>query len=270
MSLLHFPDGCTFWTHGRCLLMSFWLSIYMFTCCSLHFSLSHCCIYLFLYSCLEFPTKYELQRGWLFLLFVCTCPWNIFANFQWPVYDRIPQKPWQSLHHPMWVVCLKYIFWICSLSRCTHSKNMYFKQNSLKWEGAPRSPQREPRWCRSGRPEEHCWLSWAVRGLLTGGQFSVAPEGVLCPLRACFTGLTVCGLLSDCQLWYCWSVKPVILTGQALLMSTESLTNHWATRPHCEEMDPTGPQPAAKKLKLWLSSSAVLLTKFTIVFQLLT
>ena len=41
------------------------------------------------------------------------------------------------------------------------------------------------------------------RGLLTDGhllQFSVAPEGVLFPLRACFIGLIVCGLLSDRQL----------------------------------------------------------------------
>lgn len=189
--------------------MSFWLSIYMFTCCSLHFSFSHCCIYLFLYSCLEFPTKYELQRGWLFLLFVCTCPWNIFANFQWPVYDRIPQKPWQRLHHPMWVVCLKYIFWICSLSRCTHSKNLYFKENSLKWEGALRSPQREPRWCRSGHPEEHCWLSWAVKASsdwwpVLCCTWLLCTSSLLCPLRACFTGLTVLG---SCQIVSCGTVE---------------------------------------------------------------
>lgn len=174
----------------------------------------------------------------------------------------------------MWVVCLKYTFWICSLSRCTHSKNAYFKQNSLKWEGVPRSTTKGTKVVQKWAPWRALLAELGVkRGLLTDGrllQFSVAPEGVLFPLRARFIGLIVCGLLSDHQLWYCWRVKPVILTGQALLMSTESLISHWATRTHCKKMDPTGTQPVAKKLKLLLSSSAILVTKFTTVSQLLT
>ena len=137
----------------------------MFTCCCLHFSFSHCCIWLSFSVFMSWiPNEIWAPEG-MIISFVCTCPWNLFANFQWPVCDRKPQKAWQRLHHPMWVVCLRYMFWICSLSRCTHSKNMYFKQNSLKWEGAPSSTQREQRWWKSGHPEEHCWLNWVLKGV---------------------------------------------------------------------------------------------------------
>lgn len=146
----------------------------MSTCCHLHFSFSHCCIWLSFSVFMSWiPNEIWAPEG-MIISFVCTCPWNLFANFQWPVCDRIPQKAWQRLHHPMWVVCLRYIFWICSWSRCTHSKNMYFKQNSLKWEGALSSTRREQKWAPWGALLAELGVK---RGLLTDGhlpQFSVA------------------------------------------------------------------------------------------------
>ena len=90
---------------------------------------------------------------------------------------------------------------------------MYFKQKSLKWEGAPRSMPREQRWYRNGHTSGLLTELGIKRGLLTDGhllQFSVAPEGVFVSSQSTFRwSLIVCGLfLSDCQ-------RVILLKGEA-------------------------------------------------------